>query len=568
MAVKLADAVTYIRADSSELKNDLGSAEREIEGSGNRFSSILQGVGMAVGMGIANIAVDALGKVQQFMGDSVAAASDLNETVSKVGVVFGESSTQVLAWSENAATALGQSKQQALDAAGTFGNLFVSMGMAADTSADMSMGLVQMASDLASFNNMDPGEVLEKLRSGLLGQTEPLQSLGVNLTAAAVQQKALEMGLAATTDELTPAMLAQARYALILDQTKTAQGDFARTSDGLANQQRILDAQWKDLQSTVGQALLPVVLAFTSAMNQLAQRVLPPLASFISGTLMPVMTQIGDVIASSVGPVIEQAQGWFSGLGETMRGQADGPMAYLKTWFDTNMPRIQQIVNTVLSAIQGFWDEHGAQITETVTGFLTWLAKFWDTQFRTILDIVTIALQLLTGDFEGAGNTLRMVVNRWETLITGAMRALVDNIKRIWTSIDWGGIGKAIIDGIASGIRNAGGAILDAARTAAQNALTAAKQALGISSPSRVAAEQVGRPFAEGIGVGLRESMAGLAGDISAGLSGMMGGIQQPAAAAAGPISITLNITGGDAQGVGAAAQTGVLAALRAAGLR
>ncbi|MBK8772655.1 MAG: hypothetical protein IPM06_19820 [Rhizobiales bacterium] len=564
MAVKLADATAYISADSSNLDGELSGAEGKVSGMGGRMGSVLQGIGMSVGMGIANIAADAVGKVVAFMGDSVTAASDLNETMSKTGVVFGDSSAAVMAWAENAATALGQSRQGALDAASTFGNLFVSMGMGAGDSADMSMGLTQLASDLASFNNIDPTVALEKLRAGMLGQSEPMQALGVNMTAAAVTARALEMGLAATTDTLTPAMLAQARYSIILDQTKTAQGDFARTSDGLANQQRIMDSQWQDMSATVGQALLPVQLALVQTMNDLTQRVLPPLAAFIGEQVVPAMEAIASVIRTSVGPMIEQAMAWFNSLGSTMDTQTNGPMNVLAAWFTENMPRIQQIVTSVLQTMQAFWDEHGARITSVVQTLFGWLTSFWDTQFRTILNIVQVFLQLFTGDFEGAGQTVRTILNDWRIFFTNMFTELGQIILRV----DWGGIGRGIIDGIIQGIRNGIGAIGDAARDAAEEAKRAAMDLLGIHSPSAVAAKEIGLPFAQGIGVGISTELQRMSSSVATGINGMLGSIQ-PAGAGAGATNITININGyQDGAGVGAAARGGVLSALRAKGQR
>lgn len=570
MPVPAADAVAYVRGDSTQLDKDLGDAEKKMEGAGNRFTSVLQGVGMAVGMGVANMAVQAGQAVVDYSKQAVGAASDLNETMSKAGVVFGDSSAAVLAWGNKAATALGQSKQQALDAAGTFGNLFVSMGMTSNTSADMSMGLVNLASDLASFNNMDPTEVLDKLRSGMLGQTEPLQALGVNLTAAAVQQKALEMGLATTTDALTPAMLAQARYALILDQTKTAQGDFARTSDGLANQQRVLDAQWANMQATVGQALLPVVLAFTTAMNQLVQQVMPPVSAFITDRMVPAMTAIGQVIQTSVGPMIQTAMGWFQALGSSVQGQTDGPLNFFNGWIAQNMPRIQQIVQTVLAAITGFWEAHGAQIMAALQTLLGWLEQFWGVQFRTILNIVQAILQLLTGDFKGAGDTLKGILNDWRSFFEVIIKGIVNGVRTWFTSIDWAGVGRSILEGIANGLRAGGGYIAEVALDAAERAKQSFLNLWGIHSPSTVAADEIGVPFAQGIGVGIRQGLSAITSDVNSGLQGLMGGIQTPAATGAGGgiINITINVGGGDATAVGGAARDGTLAALRAAGLR
>lgn len=558
---RLADATAHLKTDNSELKKGLDSGEQEVSGWGGRLGSVMQGVGLAVGLGVANVVMDAAGKVGQFMADSVGAASDLNETVSKTGVVFAENSAAVLAWAENASSALGQSRQGALDAASTFGNLFVSMGMSSGPSAEMSMNLVQLASDLSSFNNISPEEALEKLKAGMLGSAEPMQSLGVNMTAAMVSAKGLEMGLAATTEELTPAMLAQARYALILEQTKTAQGDFARTSDGLANQQRIVDAQWKDLSATIGQGLLPVQLAFTTALNDLLKAVLPPLAAFMTSTVVPAMAAMGEVIRSTVGPAIEWIQGIFSGFGDTLDEQTNGPMAYLRRWFDTNMPRIQAIVETVLGAITAFWEQHGARITAFVTTFLDWMVRFWGTQFETILDVVQVILQLLTGDFEGAGRTIQNIVARWWEFFRDAFSA----IRRTITSIDWGAVGRAVVDGIWRGMQSAWGGM----QSWFDDRLQEMRNMLPFSEPKDPASplrnlSASGEAIVDQIRSGIER-----AGALMPPALGM-----QPAAAGAGvgaggTINITLNISGySDAQGVYGAGRDGILAGLRAAGLR
>lgn len=200
----------------------------------------------------------------------VGAASDLNETLSKTSVVFGQNADAVVAWSKTSATAMGMSQQQAAEAAATLGNLFVSMNLSGKASADMSTRMVQLASDLASFNNTNPADALEALRAGLVGEVEPLRRYGVNLNDAQLRQEAVALGLEKTTKNvLPPAVRAQAAYALILQQTKTAQGDFARTSSGLANSQRIFTAEVANAQAALGNALLPTVNAGVHALNSL-----------------------------------------------------------------------------------------------------------------------------------------------------------------------------------------------------------------------------------------------------------------------------------------------------------
>lgn len=200
------------------------------------------------------------------------AASDLAETVSKVGVVFGDLGPGMIAWAQDAATALGMSRNEALTAAGTYGNLFRSMGMTEGKSSDMSQSLVQLAADLASFNNQDPTEVMEKLRAGLVGEVMPLRSLGVNLNQALIEQRALELGLWDGKGALDASAKAQASYSLILEQTSLAQGDFERTSKGMANQQRILKAAFKDTVASVGAAIMPLIVAILPRLTRGLQR--------------------------------------------------------------------------------------------------------------------------------------------------------------------------------------------------------------------------------------------------------------------------------------------------------
>ena len=266
MALTLFSLLAKLGIDTSDYTKGLDDAVKHADKSG---SSIVRGLatagaGVVAGLGVAAAATGA------FLVTTIGPASDLAETVSKVGVVFGEQGDAVLAWADDAATAMGMTRNAALGAAGTYGNLFRAMGMTEDTSADMSTSLVGLAADLASFNNMDPTAVLDKLRAGLSGETEPLKALGVNINAALLEQKAFEMGLWDGEGALTAAAKAQASYALIMEQTSLAQGDFARTSEGLANQQRITDATMGGIKETLGTALLPAMTALQSTINKIA----------------------------------------------------------------------------------------------------------------------------------------------------------------------------------------------------------------------------------------------------------------------------------------------------------
>lgn len=211
----------------------------------------------------------ALGGVTAATLSAISAASDYQESISKINVVFGESADVVTQWVDTQALAFRLSKREAAEATGTFGNLFVSLGQTSEAAAEMSVRMVELAGDTASFNNVPVEETLTALRSGIVGEIEPLRRLGVSFNAVAVENEALRLGLASTKSELTEGDKVLARYNLILAQSTTAQGDAARTSGQLAGQSAELTAKLDNLKTELGTKLVPAAEAALEAANNL-----------------------------------------------------------------------------------------------------------------------------------------------------------------------------------------------------------------------------------------------------------------------------------------------------------
>ncbi len=336
------DADSAVRALRT-VGDEADKTESRFSAIGSKMQSVGKKMSAAVTLPIVGIAAV-----------SFKAASDTNESMSKVNVVFGDSAKVIEEFSKSAAKNLGISRQEALEAAGTFGNLFKALGVGSEPAAKLSTSLTGLSSDLASFNNANPTEVLEALRSGLLGEAEPLRKFGVSLSAARIEATALSMGLAkgnvdmlkvkTATAALDSAMKnaasavkefgaesaqaaqanlavevaehkvakamegnkavvsdaakAQAAYAIIMKDTTLAQGDFERTSDGAANQQRILMAQFKDTAAVLGQQLLPIGTQIIGWVSGLAEKF---------GSLSPTVQKfvlIGAGLVALLGPVI------------------------------------------------------------------------------------------------------------------------------------------------------------------------------------------------------------------------------------------------------------------------
>ena len=258
--------------DANEYHRGLGDAESAAQKSTGAIGKTLGGLS-AVGGAALKTGALAAGAAVAGLGGAIAStigpASDLSETANKITVVFGEAANGVNDFAANAGLSLGQTKQQALDAAATFGVFGKAAGLSGGELGDFSTNLVGLSSDLASFYNTSPEQAIQALGAALRGESEPIRAYGVLLDDASLRQKALEMGLVETTkNALTPQQKVLASYQLILAQTSDAQGDFARTSDGLANQQRITTAQFENLRTTIGTAFLPVVQKLSQTLNE------------------------------------------------------------------------------------------------------------------------------------------------------------------------------------------------------------------------------------------------------------------------------------------------------------
>ena len=205
-------------------------------------------------------AAAALAGIASLAANAVKQASNLSEAQNKANVIFRDAAKDITKFAETASTKLGQSKTDALNAAATFGTFGKAAGLAGADLGKFATGFTTLASDMASFNNTSPEEAVIAIGAALRGEAEPIRRFGVLLNAATIEQEALSLGIIKNTKQaLTPQQKVLAVQSAILKQTSDQQGDFARTSDGLANSQRILSAELKDVSAQFGNALLPAI---------------------------------------------------------------------------------------------------------------------------------------------------------------------------------------------------------------------------------------------------------------------------------------------------------------------
>ena len=208
-----------------------------------------------------------------FGKQAIDTASDIQEVQNVVDVSFGKMKSKMEEFADSAVETYGISKLTAKQTGSTYMAMAKGMQIADDMASDMAVTLTGLSADMASFYNKEQSATATALNSVFTGETETLKTYGIVMTEANLQQFAYTQGINKKISAMSQAEKVQLRYNYVLSQTALAQGDFARTSDGWANQTRILSEQWKEFSGTVGTALinilLPAVQALNSAMSSL-----------------------------------------------------------------------------------------------------------------------------------------------------------------------------------------------------------------------------------------------------------------------------------------------------------
>ena len=264
----------------------------------------------------------AVGKLISFGKECVELGSNLAEVQNVVDTVFPTMNKQIDSFAKNAAAQFGLSETMAKNFTGTFGAMGKAFGFSEGQAYDMATALTGLAGDVASFYNMSQDEAYTKLKSVFTGETESLKSLGVVMTQTALDAFAMANGFGKTTKSMSEAEKVALRFKFVQDQLSAAQGDFMRTSDGWANQVRILSLQFDSLKAAIGSGLIAVLSPVVRMLNILIGRILTAISalrsffSMLGGTAKLAINPKGvtagtDAVAKSA----DKASGALGGAG-------------------------------------------------------------------------------------------------------------------------------------------------------------------------------------------------------------------------------------------------------------
>jgi hypothetical protein len=190
--------------------------------------------------------------IEDFVSECIDLGSELTEIQNVVDTVFGSSANDVSEWSSTVISTLGMTESTAKQFTSTFGSILSLSGVSGNKLTEMSENLTSLTSSLASFYNYDYDEMFSKIKSGLTGETEPLKALGINLSEATLSEYLLSKGIETSYSSLSEANKEIVRYAYLMENTSSIQGDFTKTMYSWSNQTKVFEEQIESIKTTLG----------------------------------------------------------------------------------------------------------------------------------------------------------------------------------------------------------------------------------------------------------------------------------------------------------------------------
>lgn len=482
-------------AELSKMDKALAETNKQIEAQNNKWTTLgksMEDIGKkmeTVGKKMTDIgksmSMSITAPIVAGMAVATKLASDLNESLNKVEVAFGDNADEIKAWADTTLKSFGISRGTALDMASAYGDMATSMGLSTNMASNMSARLVGLAGDLASFKNISIDVANTALTAIFTGETESLKKLGVVMTQANLQEYALSLGIKTRIADMTQAEQVQLRYVYVLSKTTNAQGDFIRTGEGTANSARVLKESLKELGETIGQNILPVITPIIQKLTEMiqafgklspgVQKAVLAIAGIVA-VIGPALVIIGTLI-SSIGAIV----GVFGTLSTAIAG-AGGIAAV----FGAAIAALTGPVGLVIAAIAA-----GIAI-----GVL--LYKNWDK--------LKAAAKEMGESISNAFQDVTKKIGDWMNSVKERFNEFINY---------WFDLGVNLVNGLWNGIKSAASWLWDKISEFFKGIVDGIKNILGIASPSKIFAG-IGENMALGLGSGFESSMRSVAKQINA----------------------------------------------------
>lgn len=449
-------------------------------------------------------------------------AMDAVESENLFEVAMGAVAGDARKWSEETSKALGLNAYNVRNNMATYNAMLTSMGLTSDESLKMSEGLTQLSYDMASFYNLKPEEAFDKLKSGISGEAEPLKALGILVNDNTIKTYAYANGIAKQGEQLTEAQKVQARYGAIMEATKNAQGDLARTMDSPTNKLRIMKEQAQQIGIQFGQILIPILEKLIAIIKPLMdqfqglskeQQEMIVKIALVAAAVGPLLLIVGKVvsvigtistafgavsgamaaaggasgavgaaIAAITGPVgiaIAAVAGFIAIFvllfknNETFRNSVITVWNQIKTIMAGVFEAIKALIQAFVQVAGAIWQKYGADIVTVISAAFNVIASVVTTALNVIKNNIQIVTSLIKGDWQGVWEGVKNLTQNLWNGIQSVISGVLNLIKGI-ISVETGFV-KNTISGAWNTVKSVTSSIWQGIKTAIETPINAAK---------------------------------------------------------------------------------------------
>ena len=310
---KMKEVENQVKGTSDQVKNATAKVREQSNSIGSAFGKLAKFAGFAY-----------LGKKLLDVGMySAQTALEVSASMNQIKRQMGESSQSFLKWVNDNANAMNMGVGEATNYGAVYSNLF--SGFIKDTNklSAYTAKMLQTSAVVAEGSGRSITDVMERIRSGLLGNTEAIEDLGINVGVAMIESTEAFKKFAngQSWQQLDYQTQQQIRLMAILEQATAKYGD--TLSSSVNGSISLFKSLLKDSALNIGNAFLPIINAIMPVLNSFAmvlKNVTAKLAEFIALMFNKKATVKDGVAgaASSAGDALKDAAGGAGDLADAM----------------------------------------------------------------------------------------------------------------------------------------------------------------------------------------------------------------------------------------------------------
>jgi len=509
-----------------------GKIQQELNG-----SSLGSDVGSTFGKGFGGAAVAAVAAlgigmaIRKTISDSLSQGMELEQNLGGTEAVFGDYANNIQETAKTAYKNMGLSASEYMATANKMGSLFQGSGMSQVRSLELTTEAMQRASDVASVMGISQEMAMESIAGAAKGNFTMMDNLGVAMNATTIKAYALEKGINFDWNTASNAEKAEIAMKMFMDRTSQYSGNFAREStETLSGAIGMVQASWKDflgnlaLGENVGQSLSNLVSSGLAVLTNAIPMVVNIITE-LPGAIMEAWPSIVSSFQQMGADIISNiAGGTEMNMGEMLDKGIEVITGFTNSIFE-NLPQLITTAGTMISTLAGaimtnlptILEKGVLLIAKIAEGFIQNLPAIVAALLQMFNNIQMTIISHLPEMIEGGLKLIGKLVAGIIRAIPEVIRAMVqihDAIKNSLKNVDWAELGKNIIRGIVNGIKALASEVTGAIKDVVNKGLQAAKEALGIASPSKVFRDEVGKWIPAGVAVGIQANTQDVTGAI------------------------------------------------------